>query len=122
MEGFWGPPTASIDWCEPNYLVSFYVAEWWNTISNFVLFFLGLFGAIVSWKQKLEWRSIILYLCIAGVGLGSAAFHGTLLYSSQLADELPMIIALLILIFILMEMRNTTSSIRPTLTKLTGVS
>ncbi|KAG8333117.1 hypothetical protein J6590_009579 [Homalodisca vitripennis] len=27
-EGFWGPPTATIDWCEKNYQVSFYVAEW----------------------------------------------------------------------------------------------
>ena len=25
--GYWGPPTATIDWCEANYDVSFYVAE-----------------------------------------------------------------------------------------------
>lgn len=28
IEGFWGKPTATIDWCERNYEVSFYVAEW----------------------------------------------------------------------------------------------
>ena len=32
--GFWGPRTASVDWCEPNYVVSHYVAEWWNTLTS----------------------------------------------------------------------------------------
>ncbi len=32
--GFWGPRTASVDWCEPNYVWSHYVAEWWNTITS----------------------------------------------------------------------------------------
>ena len=25
--GYWGPPTATLDWCEANYDVTFYVAE-----------------------------------------------------------------------------------------------
>ena len=25
--GYWGEPTATIDWCEANYEVSYYVAE-----------------------------------------------------------------------------------------------
>ena len=34
--GFWiehGAPSI-VDWCEPNYVVSLYVAEWWNTLSS----------------------------------------------------------------------------------------
>jgi hypothetical protein len=31
--GFWGVPTASINWCEQNYAVIPWVAEFWNTLS-----------------------------------------------------------------------------------------
>ena len=27
MDGYWGPVTASIDWCETNYQVTPYIAE-----------------------------------------------------------------------------------------------
>ncbi len=27
FSGFWGKPTATIDWCEANYEVSHYIAE-----------------------------------------------------------------------------------------------
>ncbi len=27
FDGFWGKPTATIDWCESNYEVTYYVAE-----------------------------------------------------------------------------------------------
>ena len=43
-EGFWGPVTASIDWCEENYERTPYLAEFWNSISSLFLFlFLFLF-------------------------------------------------------------------------------
>lgn len=29
LEGYWSPRTASIDWCEANYVVSSYIAEFW---------------------------------------------------------------------------------------------
>ena len=31
--GCWGPATASLDWCEPSYVWSAYVAEAWSTVS-----------------------------------------------------------------------------------------
>ena len=33
-EGFWGKPTSLIDWCEENYVVTTYIAEFWNTIRS----------------------------------------------------------------------------------------
>lgn len=34
-EGYWGPPTSTLDWCEENYAVSYYIAEFceWNRAS-----------------------------------------------------------------------------------------
>ena len=34
VDGFWGPITSNIDWCEGNYEVTYYVAEFCR--SNFV--------------------------------------------------------------------------------------
>ncbi|RUS17275.1 hypothetical protein BC937DRAFT_90170, partial [Endogone sp. FLAS-F59071] len=31
--GYWGKVTSSVDWCEINYEFSYYIAEFWNTIS-----------------------------------------------------------------------------------------
>ena len=31
-DGWWGP--ADTDWCEPNYLRSHYIAEFWNVLSS----------------------------------------------------------------------------------------
>ncbi|KAG0203588.1 Alkaline ceramidase 3 [Mortierella sp. GBA30] len=40
-KGYWGPPTSSIDWCEDNYVVSFYIAEFFNSFSSFAMIILG---------------------------------------------------------------------------------
>lgn len=39
--GYWGPVTSSIDWCEKNYEVTPYVAEFSNTFTNIGFVILG---------------------------------------------------------------------------------
>ncbi|KAG0253246.1 Alkaline ceramidase 3 [Mortierella polycephala] len=39
--GYWGPATSSIDWCEDNYVVSYYIAEFFNAFSSFAMIILG---------------------------------------------------------------------------------
>lgn len=94
VDGYWGPVTASIDWCEDNYAVTFYVAEFFNTISNVVLLVLGSFGAYMCHRQlgKGSLDLVFLFATVAITGLGSAAFHGTLVKWAQHLDETPMII------------------------------
>lgn len=92
LKGFWHPHTATLDWCEDNYVVSQYIAEFYNTISSLIFPLLAIFTGYRNYKNVgLPKRFIVSFLILGLVGIGSALFHGTLKYSMQLADELPMI-------------------------------
>eukprot|EP00794_Sanderia_malayensis_P011350 gene11350-12534_t len=104
--GIWGRPTSTIDWCEENYVVTSLIAEFWNTISNWIMIIPPVIAAFISWKNQLESRIVFAHLSIAMVGLGSFAFHCTLLYNMQLLDELPMIYGTCILIYGMLELNS----------------
>ncbi|KAK4517260.1 uncharacterized protein ATC70_000592 [Mucor velutinosus] len=90
-KNFWGEVTSTIDWCEENYTVSPYLAEFWNTITNLGFVFFSLFGTYNVLKNRSSKSFILAYLGVAFVGFGSWCFHMTLQYEMQLLDELPMI-------------------------------
>ncbi|KAM0052158.1 putative ceramidase [Helianthus debilis subsp. tardiflorus] len=58
ISSFWGPVTSSHEWCEKNYVVSSYVAEFYNTISTIPCILLA-DGGIYIEKNKLKERSIM---------------------------------------------------------------
>lgn len=89
--GFWGPVTSLLDWCELNYTESYYIAEFWNTLSNAPIIAFSLMCWIQCWRNGLEMRYHLASLSFLLVGIGSAAFHATLLFKNQLLDELPMV-------------------------------
>lgn len=89
--GYWGPITSTLLWCEEKYRWSYYVAEPVNTFTNLFFIGLSLYGYRVTRRERLPLRFSICHLGVALVGFGSAWFHGTLTYSTQLLDELPMI-------------------------------
>ncbi|TMW57005.1 hypothetical protein Poli38472_002930 [Pythium oligandrum] len=99
-DGFWGEPTATIDWCEPNYEHSFYIAEFWNTISNLLFVVLGFYGLWRSVQEGFEWRFHAQFIAVMITGIGSAMFHGTLQLVHQQCDETPMVWAMLVWIYI----------------------
>jgi len=96
---YWGAPTASLDWCEPNYVKSVYIAEFWNTLSSLYLSLLAVFGLALSTYYRAETRVALAHVCLFVVGVGSAMFHATLLYWCQLLDELPMIYGSLVFVY-----------------------
>jgi hypothetical protein len=104
LTGFWGPISSSIDWCERNYVISQYIAEFWNSMSSFIII---LFAFAGMWQSRqLEWKYWLFHLSIVFVGLGSICFHGTLTWMGQFGDELPMIWTMLIWWYILITLEN----------------
>ncbi|KAG0211747.1 Alkaline ceramidase 3 [Mortierella sp. GBA30] len=102
--GYWSPNTASVDWCENNYVVTYYIAEFWNTISSLFIIALGELGLyLCPTKEK---RFKVAFRTISIVGIGSTLFHGTLRHKMQLLDELPMIYAATALVFICVETKH----------------
>jgi len=99
MKGYWGDITSNINWCEDDYVVSYYIAEFYNTISNLEMIFLALYGIYLLFKFKVPKYSIA-HFALLIVGLGSILFHATLKYTFQLTDELPMIYGSLIFIYL----------------------
>lgn len=89
--GWWGVPTATIDWCEENYVVTQYVAEFWNTITNVIFIIPAALALYRAVQCSLEDRYIVGHAGVLIIGVGSWAFHCTLLHASQLLDELPML-------------------------------
>lgn len=105
--GLWGYPTSTMDWCEENYYVTYGIAEFWNTISNVIFIVPPILTIYRSNRQKLlEHRYIFCFFLLMMVGCGSFAFHCTLLYESQLLDELPMLYGTCAMIYCIVEIRG----------------
>ena len=103
--GFFGPPSSSINWCETDYAVSHFIAEFFNSLSNIppiVFTLVALYFGSLKYIAELEKnksmittvqpRVILLgYLVPIVVFSGSFLFHSTLTYAGQLLDEIPML-------------------------------
>lgn len=90
-DGFWGDTTATLDWCEGNYEVSWYIAEFYNTLTNLAMIVPACYGIHKVRKHNLETRFLVSYVMLLTVGVGSSLFHMTLKYWGQILDELPMV-------------------------------
>ncbi|KAF7589417.1 hypothetical protein BBP40_004321 [Aspergillus hancockii] len=92
---FWGPPTSYLNFCEEDYVVTRYIAEFINTLSSSVFIVYGTYGLLkLRHKRTLTGARSIPYCGLIGVGACSAGYHMTLKYHTQmfktLADELSM--------------------------------
>ncbi|KAK4188002.1 ceramidase-domain-containing protein [Podospora australis] len=106
--GFWGEQTSTLNWCEEDYNISFYCAEVINTLTNLVFMYLGLKGLRNVFEFHHSRVFIPIFLGYIIVGLGSMAFHTTLKYEMQLADELPMIYTVCTMAFATFSYRRST--------------
>ncbi|KAL2817679.1 ceramidase [Aspergillus cavernicola] len=91
FDPFWGPQTSYLNFCEEDYVITRYVAEFINTLSSSIYCVFGLYG--LNQLRKNGQASIsrsIPYLGLIGVGVCSGGYHMTLKYHTQMSDELSM--------------------------------
>ncbi|KAL3456578.1 ceramidase [Aspergillus heterothallicus] len=91
IQPFWGPQTSYLNFCEQDYVVTRYVAEFINTLSSGIYCLFGLYGlAQLRRRQQASLGRCIPYLGLIGVGVCSGGYHMTLKYHTQMSDELSM--------------------------------
>ncbi|KAL0281900.1 UNVERIFIED_CONTAM: Alkaline ceramidase [Sesamum angustifolium] len=78
FSSFWGPVTSTHEWCEPNYVHSSYIAEFFNTVSNVPCIILALIGLVNSLRQRFEKRFSVLHVSNMVLAIGSMLYHATL--------------------------------------------
>ena len=111
--GFWGEPTSTLDWCEQNYVVTYYIAEFWNSLSNAAFIIPPLIVAY-QLRSKVETSYLMSLVYLSFAGFGSFAFHATLKFYPQLWDELSMVwVGLYQLYLIINVLEPVTSTLLP---------
>lgn len=100
--GYFGIVTSSVNWCELDYDITYYIAEFWNTLSSLAMVFVGGIGVCLHYGV-LEKRFLLAFFFVAVLGVGSCLFHATLKHEGQMADELPMLYAAMTTAYILIE-------------------
>ncbi|OCL10506.1 alkaline ceramidase family protein [Glonium stellatum] len=93
--GAWGPPTSHANFCEEDYIITSYVAEFVNTLTNLTYILYGFYGLrrLRGTSNGLFSFLAFSYWGLVAVGVCSGYFHGTLKYHSQMSDDLSMLLA-----------------------------
>src|SRR5277367_4944329 len=93
-----------IDWCEPNYVYSRYIAEFWNTISNLIFLVMGFYGIKYCRINRLPSVYYYTFLTYMLIGVFSAYFHATLTIYGQLLDEIGIYVTIMLGVCSYMEL------------------
>ncbi|TQV98439.1 alkaline phytoceramidase [Cordyceps javanica] len=91
LSGAWSPPTSRANFCEEDYVLTFYLAEFINSVSNIAYVYFALQymygpGSRGLFRPKLDFMSITLFI----LGVGSFLFHASLRQTLEFVDELSM--------------------------------
>ncbi|KAF2463199.1 alkaline ceramidase-like protein [Lindgomyces ingoldianus] len=94
--GVWGPPDSNQNFCEEDYVITMYIGEFMNTLTNLTYIIYGIHG--IRRVQPREDGGLFSTLAfpywgLVGVGILSGYYHATLKYHSQMGDDLSMLLA-----------------------------
>ncbi|KAK3699210.1 hypothetical protein LTR37_016571 [Vermiconidia calcicola] len=92
---FWGGVTSAVNFCEEDYIVTHFIAEFFNTLSSLAYIGYGYLGIQRVKRQDISpFAAVNLpYWGLIGVGIFSTIYHSTLKYHTQMADEMSMHLA-----------------------------
>ena len=84
------PLSSSVDWCEDNYVMSRYIAEYINSWSSLFISCVGIYGMYYYANVSM------LYFMLIVVGVSSFMFHATLSEFNQMFDELSIMLTIIV--------------------------
>lgn len=91
LSGVWSPPTSTANFCEEDYVITRYVAEFINSLTNVAYVYFALRYMYGSGSRGLfapNWDAQS--MALLGLGIGSFLFHASLRQTLQFVDELSM--------------------------------
>ncbi|ORY13772.1 alkaline ceramidase-like protein [Clohesyomyces aquaticus] len=94
--GAWGPPNSNQNFCEEDYVITHYIGEFVNTLTNLTYIIYGIHG--IRRVQRKDDGGVfstlaLPYWGLISVGVLSGYYHATLKYHSQMGDDLSMLVA-----------------------------
>ncbi|PVI07104.1 alkaline ceramidase-like protein [Periconia macrospinosa] len=108
--GRWGIPSSNQNFCEEDYVITHYIAEFVNTLTNLTYVIYGIHGLRRVQPQKdggLFSTLAFPYWGLISVGVLSGWYHATLNYHSQMGDDLSMFVAVGALLHQLLTLDKT---------------
>ena len=91
------------DWCEPNYVYSNIIAQFWNTLTANAFLIVGLWSIIAFKNEPQYYRIKIAGYTVLVIWFGTLLYHMTLTREGQAIDELSIIYWLYSMAFIVHE-------------------
>ncbi|TIA56697.1 hypothetical protein D6C77_06741 [Aureobasidium pullulans] len=105
-----GSPTARANFCEEDFVIVSFIAEFINTCTNAAYIFYAA-RALRRLPKDASFAAKSLYYGLGLVGVCSSLFHGLLSYHAQMADDTSMIVATSIVLQRAMTYRKTPTFI-----------
>ncbi|SMR44974.1 unnamed protein product [Zymoseptoria tritici ST99CH_3D1] len=93
---YWGPQTSAVNFCEEDYVITKYIAEFVNTLTSLAYIGYGLQGVYRHKRQSVGPLATVTlpYWGLMGIGIFSGLYHATMKYHTQMGDEMSMHLAM----------------------------
>ncbi|KAK4163798.1 ceramidase [Cladorrhinum sp. PSN259] len=101
LRGAWSPPNSRANFCEEDYTMSFYLAEFINSVSNLAYVYFAL--KAIYQRREADFMS----LSLLALGVGSFLFHATLRHTMEFCDELSMLLLTWSMLHAVLTVRQT---------------